>query len=197
MPVTIRGDGYSYDGDFYWDYWDFSGGIDGTLEVRYGTEEEDDYSAQGYIGTPRYALDYPPRESIPQSNSNTEKKTDGEKKLQEDHEHKAAGNSDLKTASGAETTRPVVRHSHQPATGNATHRRVIVIVSRWPDGTMAFKFCDALQNALGVTRDSMHLVQLEPERIFAVLTKVTEKGFRKNLKSKDVSTAGKIHFIEV
>jgi hypothetical protein len=32
--VTIRGKGYYYEAEFFWDYWDFLGGIDGRLEVR-------------------------------------------------------------------------------------------------------------------------------------------------------------------
>jgi hypothetical protein len=44
--VTIRGKGYYYEGEFFWDYWDFSGGIDGELEVRYGSPKDGDYSGQ-------------------------------------------------------------------------------------------------------------------------------------------------------
>jgi hypothetical protein len=54
--LTIRGKGYHYDGEFFWDYWDFSGGIDGRLEVRYGSPKTRDYSGQGFIGTVREAL---------------------------------------------------------------------------------------------------------------------------------------------
>lgn len=54
--VTIRGRGYSYDGEFFWDYWDFSGGVDGELIVRYGCPKDGDYSGQGFIGTTREAL---------------------------------------------------------------------------------------------------------------------------------------------
>jgi hypothetical protein len=54
--LTIRGRGYYYEGDFFWDYWDFSGGIDGELIVRYGRAKDGDYSGQGFVGTPREAL---------------------------------------------------------------------------------------------------------------------------------------------
>jgi hypothetical protein len=54
--VTIRGGGYYYEGDFFWDYWDFSGGIDGDLQVRYGSPKDGDYSAEGVLTTPREAL---------------------------------------------------------------------------------------------------------------------------------------------
>jgi hypothetical protein len=55
-PVTIRGNGYYYEGEFCRDYWDFSGGIDGELIVRYGSPTDGDYSGQGFVGTPRDAL---------------------------------------------------------------------------------------------------------------------------------------------
>lgn len=48
--VTIRGQGYNYDGEFYWDYWDFSGGVDGAVIVRYGRPKDGGYSGQGFIG---------------------------------------------------------------------------------------------------------------------------------------------------
>jgi hypothetical protein len=34
--LSIRGKGYVYEGKFFWDYWDFAGGIGGYLVVRYG-----------------------------------------------------------------------------------------------------------------------------------------------------------------
>src|SRR4051794_23537499 len=39
-PLRIRGKGYWYDGEFFWDYWDFDGGYVGRLIVGYhrGTE---------------------------------------------------------------------------------------------------------------------------------------------------------------
>jgi hypothetical protein len=54
--VTIRGKGYYYEGEFFWDYWDFSGGIDGELEVRSGSPKDGDYSGQGFVGSVREAL---------------------------------------------------------------------------------------------------------------------------------------------
>lgn len=54
--MTIRGRGYRYEGDFFWDYWDFEGGLDGSLIVRYGSPRDHDYSGQGAITTPREAL---------------------------------------------------------------------------------------------------------------------------------------------
>jgi hypothetical protein len=54
--VTIRGKGYRYEGNFFWDYWDFSGGLDGQLVVRYGSPKDRGYSGEGFVGTPREAL---------------------------------------------------------------------------------------------------------------------------------------------
>ena len=31
-----RGAGYYYEGEFFWDYWSFGGGLEGELEVGYG-----------------------------------------------------------------------------------------------------------------------------------------------------------------
>jgi hypothetical protein len=53
--VTIRGKGYYYEGEFFWDYWDFSGDIDGELRVRYGSPKDGDYG-DGFVGTLRQAL---------------------------------------------------------------------------------------------------------------------------------------------
>src|SRR3954469_19597664 len=38
--VTIRGRGYYYEGDFLWDYWHFSGALDGKLTVSVRIAEE-------------------------------------------------------------------------------------------------------------------------------------------------------------
>ena len=54
--ITIRGDGYAYEGQFYWDYWDFSGGLNGELRIRYGSPDEEDDSAEGFVGSIREVL---------------------------------------------------------------------------------------------------------------------------------------------
>jgi hypothetical protein len=54
--ITIRGKGYHYDGEFFRDFWDFFGGLDGKLIIRCGTPESGDYSAQGFVGTPRQVM---------------------------------------------------------------------------------------------------------------------------------------------
>ena len=59
------------------------------------------------------------------------------------------------------------------------------------------EFGSALRSALDVTSDEMKLVQMEPERIFRVATRVAEGEFREKLKSFDVSCPGKVHFWEV
>lgn len=38
LPLSIRGKGYWYEGEFFWDYWTFSGGLDGELLVTYGSD---------------------------------------------------------------------------------------------------------------------------------------------------------------
>jgi hypothetical protein len=54
--VSLRGDGYEYEGDFFWDYWDFSGGLTGELVVTYDSPEDDDYSGEGWSGKVDEAL---------------------------------------------------------------------------------------------------------------------------------------------
>ncbi len=76
-------------------------------------------------------------------------------------------------------------------------RPVLIVVEKWPDGTMAFKFGGALMSALGQRRDESTFVQLGPERIFKVETDVSEAEFRSALETKDVSYHGRIHFSEL
>ena len=44
-PHSQRGEGYMYDGEYFWDYWRFLGGLDPELEVDYGED-----GAQGFGG---------------------------------------------------------------------------------------------------------------------------------------------------
>lgn len=76
-------------------------------------------------------------------------------------------------------------------------RPVLIVVEKWPHGTMAFKFGSALMSALGQRRDEATLMQLGPERIFKVETDVSEAEFRSALKTKDVSYQGHIRFSEL
>jgi len=76
-------------------------------------------------------------------------------------------------------------------------RAVLVIVTKWPDGTMAFKFGDVLKRALGATGDDVKLVQMEPERIFRAETNVSEAEFREAMKRRDVSCSGRVLFVEM
>ena len=76
-------------------------------------------------------------------------------------------------------------------------RPVFIVVEKWPDGTMAFKFGSAMMSALGQRRDEATLVQFSPDRIFRVETNVSEAEFRSVLKTKDVSYHGRIHFSEL
>ena len=43
--LSIRGKGYYYEGDHFWDYWYLSGGLNGELIVEY-----DDNGGAGFIG---------------------------------------------------------------------------------------------------------------------------------------------------
>lgn len=54
--VRIRGRGYYYEGDFFWDYWNFRGGLDGELIVNYGSPKDGDYSGVGFEGKLRDAI---------------------------------------------------------------------------------------------------------------------------------------------
>jgi hypothetical protein len=36
--LFIRGKGYRYEVEFFWDYWHFAGGMEGKLEVWYGDD---------------------------------------------------------------------------------------------------------------------------------------------------------------
>ena len=76
-------------------------------------------------------------------------------------------------------------------------RPVLIVVEKWPDGTMAFKFGSALMSALGQRRDEATLVQFSPERIIRVETNVSEAEFRLALNKRDVSYHGRIHFSEL
>lgn len=87
---------------------------------------------------------------------------------------------------------------HDPKLVEARKKRpVLIVVEKWPHGTMAFKFGSALMSALGQHRDEAALVQLGPERIFKVETNVSEAEFRLALKTKDLSYHGYIHFSEL
>lgn len=36
--LKLRGKGYYYEGEFFWDYWNFAGGLEGSLIVEYGDD---------------------------------------------------------------------------------------------------------------------------------------------------------------
>lgn len=77
------------------------------------------------------------------------------------------------------------------------HRAVLIVVTNWPSGTMAFKFGSAIQTALKVSKDKMNLLQMAPERIFRVEAEVNEAEFRNAMKSRDVASGGNVLFIEI
>ncbi len=76
-------------------------------------------------------------------------------------------------------------------------RLILIVVEKWPHGTMAFKFGSALMSALGQHRDEATLVQLGPERILRIETDVSEAEFRSALQKSGVSYHGRVHFSEV
>lgn len=45
-PYSQRGAGYRYDAEFFWDYWEFGGGLEGDLTVNYGND-----GGQGFVGS--------------------------------------------------------------------------------------------------------------------------------------------------
>jgi hypothetical protein len=47
-PLRIRGQGYWYEGEHFWDYWDFAGGVKGRLIVSYHQKTE--WYADGWYG---------------------------------------------------------------------------------------------------------------------------------------------------
>jgi len=49
-PHRQRGKGYYCGPEFFWDYWEFSGGMDGDLTVDYGND-----GGQGFVGKLRTA----------------------------------------------------------------------------------------------------------------------------------------------
>ncbi len=88
--------------------------------------------------------------------------------------------------------------ARDPKLGKIRKKRpVLIIVEKWPDGTMAFKFGSALMSALGQRRSEETLVQFDPERIFRVETDRSEAEFRLVMESRDVSYHGRIHFSEL
>jgi hypothetical protein len=54
-----------------------------------------------------------------------------------------------------------------------------------------------MKASLGATEEELTLVQMGPERIFRVETKVREADFRKAMASYNVASGGTILFIEI
>lgn len=78
-----------------------------------------------------------------------------------------------------------------------SYRPVLIIVPKWPDGTMAMKLGSVLGKALLVEKEAMVLLQMSPERIFRVETTATEEDFRKSLEKLEISMVHDILFIEL
>lgn len=94
---------------------------------------------------------------------------------------------------------PIVKAEVLPApkAQGKRKRAVLLIVPRWPGGTMAQKFGHALRAALQVSKDDFKVVQMVPERILRVETDVSEQEFRKAMRKRDVSCPGPVHFVEM
>ena len=90
-----------------------------------------------------------------------------------------------------------VKNRISKAIENRPRTTKYIIVTEWPNGTMAMKFGSALRGSLYVSKEEMQLVQLAPERIFRTVSSVSEQEFFETLSKHDVSCPGKIFFIDV
>ena len=95
------------------------------------------------------------------------------------------------------THSPNPQTSSSPKKAKRNRKAVLIVVTDWPGGTMAFKFGSALQTALRVSKDKITLVQMASERIFRVETDVSEAEFRERMKQLGVSSVGTTLFIEI
>ena len=106
-------------------------------------------------------------------------------------------------ASSGEASKPASGHASRktdpPQTDEqrARRRAVLVIVTDWPYGTMAFKFGTAMRGALHVQSDDIKLVQMGPERIFRAETETDENSFFEALSASGVSYSGRVLFVEL
>lgn len=78
----------------------------------------------------------------------------------------------------------------------ANKRPVLVVVPQWPDGTMAIKFGSLMGSILKVPKDELKLIQFEPERIFRVITDVSESEFNHETRTK-LGTSIHTFFVEL
>ena len=86
----------------------------------------------------------------------------------------------------------------QPVNSQDREKRdVLLIVTKWPGGTMAFKFGHAIRRALRSSVEDLKLVQEKPERIFRIETDVSEVEFRNAMAESDVSSSGRVLFVEM
>jgi len=90
-----------------------------------------------------------------------------------------------------------VKHRISNAMKNRPRTTKYIIITKWPGGTMAFKFGNALTDSLYISSEDLNLVQLSPERIFRVTSSVTEQEFRETLSNYDISFHGKIFFVDM
>ena len=67
---------------------------------------------------------------------------------------------------------------------NTNKRPILIVIPKWPDGTMAFKFGSVMRSVLKVSKDELKLIQFEPERIFRTTTDVSEAEFNHETRTK-------------
>jgi hypothetical protein len=92
---------------------------------------------------------------------------------------------------------PITKTTPPAKKAKQNRKAVLIVVTKWPDGTMAIKFGYALRKALNVPKEKMTLLQMAPERIFRVETDVSEAEFRERMKELGVSSVGTTLFIEI
>lgn len=114
-----------------------------------------------------------------------------------------AATQEMVEEEGCEPPKPVSGHSscetavYPTDEQQARRRAVLVVVTDWPGGTMAFKFGYAMKAALQAQSDDIELVQKAPERIFRAWTDVDEKSFFESLSNNGVTYSGRVLFIEL
>lgn len=84
-----------------------------------------------------------------------------------------------------------------PKRRRVKRRSVLIVITKWPGGTMAFKFGMAMAAALDVSTGDLILLQVAPQRIYRVETTVSEAEFREAMAFRDVECPGKVLFVEI
>ena len=75
-------------------------------------------------------------------------------------------------------------------------RTVIIIIPDWPSGTMSIKFGSSLFASLDVPKNKIELLQMAPDRIFRVETRISEFDFRKEMNTRNMASIANVLFID-